>query len=174
MNKIQLSLRVINKQFIFFKFFSDFFFVLRRTKTVNTDYVHTGFIGIWGRKIQNSWVQKLCHMLLYEHTVIKKKNSPKLLFFPFFTQSCWVLHSFSALKFHNELNLRNAVELAKKSLIDDKEMPVKVEAAIALQMLISNQEQGMLQWFISCIYWFIYLLVEMRRFAQIYLNISAI
>ncbi|KAM5171427.1 importin-8 [Mantella aurantiaca] len=54
-------------------------------------------------------------------------------------RSCWVLHSFSTLKFHNELNLRNAVELAKKSLLEDKELPVKVEAAIALQMLISNQ-----------------------------------
>ncbi|XP_038617082.1 importin-8 isoform X3 [Tachyglossus aculeatus] len=57
-------------------------------------------------------------------------------------RSCWVLHSFSALKFHNEINLRNAVELAKKSLIEDKEMPVKVEAAIALQSLISNQEKA--------------------------------
>ncbi|XP_054844381.1 importin-8 [Eublepharis macularius] len=57
-------------------------------------------------------------------------------------RSCWTLHSFSTLKFHNELNLRNAVELAKKSLIDDKEMPVKVEAAIALQSLISHQEQA--------------------------------
>nr|XP_033806562.1 importin-8 isoform X3 [Geotrypetes seraphini] len=55
---------------------------------------------------------------------------------------CWILHSFSTLKFHNELNLRNAVELAKKSLIEDKEMPVKVEAAIALQTLISNQAQA--------------------------------
>uniref|UniRef100_A0A8C5UZ13 Importin 8 n=1 Tax=Microcebus murinus TaxID=30608 RepID=A0A8C5UZ13_MICMU len=54
-------------------------------------------------------------------------------------RSCWVLHAFSSLKFHNELNLRNAVELAKKSLIEDKEMPVKVEAALALQSLISNQ-----------------------------------
>lgn len=54
-------------------------------------------------------------------------------------RSCWVLHSFSSLKFHNELNLRNAVELAKKSLLEDKELPVKVEAAIALQMLISYQ-----------------------------------
>ncbi|XP_068133749.1 importin-8-like isoform X2 [Hyperolius riggenbachi] len=54
-------------------------------------------------------------------------------------RSCWVLHSFSTLKFHNELNLRNAVELAKKSLLEDKELPVKVEAAIALQTLISNQ-----------------------------------
>ncbi|POI34227.1 hypothetical protein CIB84_002021 [Bambusicola thoracicus] len=57
-------------------------------------------------------------------------------------RSCWVLRSFSTLNFHNELNLRNAVELVKKSLIDDKEMPVKVEAAIALQMLISHQEQA--------------------------------
>uniref|UniRef100_A0A7N5K8B4 Importin-8 n=1 Tax=Ailuropoda melanoleuca TaxID=9646 RepID=A0A7N5K8B4_AILME len=57
-------------------------------------------------------------------------------------KSCWVLHAFSSLKFHNELNLRNAVELAKKSLIEDKEMPVKVEAALALQSLISNQTQA--------------------------------
>nr|DBA30347.1 TPA: hypothetical protein GDO54_006343 [Pyxicephalus adspersus] len=55
-------------------------------------------------------------------------------------RSCWVLHSFCTLKFHNELNLRNAVELAKKSLLEDKELPVKVEAAIAVQMLISNQD----------------------------------
>eukprot|EP00079_Xenopus_tropicalis_P018800 XP_004921034.2 PREDICTED: importin-8-like [Xenopus tropicalis] len=54
-------------------------------------------------------------------------------------RSCWVLHSFSTLKFHNEMNLRNGVQLAKKSLIEDKELPVKVEAAIALQSLISNQ-----------------------------------
>lgn len=53
-----------------------------------------------------------------------------------------MLHAFSSLKFHNELNLRNAVELAKKSLIEDEEMPVKVEAALALQSLISNQAQA--------------------------------
>jgi len=85
-----------------------------------------------------------CKKLLYEYTAVKKKVVLNLLLL-FFMQSCWVLHSFSALNFHNELNLRNAVELAKKSLIDDKEMPVKVEAAIALQMLISHQEQGRLQ-----------------------------
>uniref|UniRef100_A0A3Q2VH41 Importin 8 n=1 Tax=Haplochromis burtoni TaxID=8153 RepID=A0A3Q2VH41_HAPBU len=58
-------------------------------------------------------------------------------------RSCWVLHSFSPLRFHDELVLRNAVELVKQDLIDDKEMPVKVEAAIALQTLVSNQEQGL-------------------------------
>ncbi|XP_066524159.1 importin-8 isoform X2 [Hoplias malabaricus] len=57
-------------------------------------------------------------------------------------RSCWVLHCFSPLKFHNELVLRNAVELVKQDLIADQEMPVKVEAAIALQTLISNQEQA--------------------------------
>uniref|UniRef100_A0A8C1LL50 Importin 8 n=1 Tax=Cyprinus carpio TaxID=7962 RepID=A0A8C1LL50_CYPCA len=57
-------------------------------------------------------------------------------------RSCWVLHSFSPLRFHNELVLRNAVELVKQNLVDDKEMPVKVEAAIALQTLVRNQEQA--------------------------------
>ncbi|KAF3859082.1 hypothetical protein F7725_021481, partial [Dissostichus mawsoni] len=57
-------------------------------------------------------------------------------------RSCWVLHSFSPLRFHDELVLRNAVELVKQDLIEDKEMPVKVEAAIALQTLVSNQEQA--------------------------------
>uniref|UniRef100_A0A671WFT5 Importin 8 n=1 Tax=Sparus aurata TaxID=8175 RepID=A0A671WFT5_SPAAU len=59
-------------------------------------------------------------------------------------RSCWVLHCFSPLRFHDELVLRNAVELVKQDLIEDKEMPVKVEAAIALQTLVSNQEQAKL------------------------------
>lgn len=66
-------------------------------------------------------------------------------------QSCWVLHCFSPLRFHDELVLRNAVELVKQDLIDDKEMPVKVEAAIALQTLVSNQEQGPLGECGSCV-----------------------
>ncbi|XP_036374113.1 importin-8 [Megalops cyprinoides] len=57
-------------------------------------------------------------------------------------RSCWVLHSFSPLQFHNELVLRNAVELVRQNLVNDKEMPVKVEAAIALQTLVTNQEQA--------------------------------
>lgn len=34
------------------------------------------------------------------------------------------------------------MELVKQDLINDQEMPVKVEAAIALQTLVSNQEHG--------------------------------
>ncbi|KAK7878893.1 hypothetical protein WMY93_030827 [Mugilogobius chulae] len=57
-------------------------------------------------------------------------------------RSCWVLHCFSSLRFHDEQVLRSAVELVKQDLVEDKEMPVKVEAAIALQTLVSNQQQA--------------------------------
>ncbi|XP_057712393.1 importin-8 [Corythoichthys intestinalis] len=59
-------------------------------------------------------------------------------------RSCWVLHCFSQLSFHNAVALRNAVELVRKDLVDENEMPVKVEAAIALQLLVSNQEEAKL------------------------------
>ncbi|CAL8324132.1 unnamed protein product [Lota lota] len=57
-------------------------------------------------------------------------------------RSCWVLHCFSPLRFRDDVSLRNAVELVKQDLIADKEMPVKVEAAIALQALVSHQEEA--------------------------------
>uniref|UniRef100_A0A8C6B8P4 Exportin-2 central domain-containing protein n=1 Tax=Monodon monoceros TaxID=40151 RepID=A0A8C6B8P4_MONMO len=44
-------------------------------------------------------------------------------------RACWVLHYFS-------------LELTRRCLMDDREMPVQVEAAIALQVLISNQEKA--------------------------------
>ncbi|XP_061921593.1 importin-8 isoform X1 [Entelurus aequoreus] len=59
-------------------------------------------------------------------------------------RSCWVLHCFGQLTFRNVMALRNAVELVKKDLVDDNEMPVKVEAAIALQTLVSNQKEAKL------------------------------
>ena len=46
------------------------------------------------------------------------------------------------MKFKSDQNLQTALELTRRCLIDDREMPVKVEAAIALQVLISNQEKG--------------------------------
>lgn len=57
-------------------------------------------------------------------------------------QACWVLHYFCEIKFRNESNLITALQLTQTCLLNDKELPVKVEAAIALQMLISNQEKG--------------------------------
>ena len=59
-----------------------------------------------------------------------------------FSQACWVLHYFCEVKFKSDQNLQTALELTRLCLINDNEMPVKVEAAIALQVLISNQEKG--------------------------------
>lgn len=60
----------------------------------------------------------------------------------FLCQACWVLHYFCEVKFKSDQNLQTALELTRLCLINDNEMPVKVEAAIALQVLISNQEKG--------------------------------
>lgn len=76
--------------------------------------------------------------------LFKKRHMSVLLFLLCFSQSCWLLHCFSLLRFHNEVVLQNAVELVKHNLIENQEMPVKVEAAITLQTLISNQEQGLI------------------------------
>uniref|UniRef100_A0A8D3BZE0 Importin 7 n=1 Tax=Scophthalmus maximus TaxID=52904 RepID=A0A8D3BZE0_SCOMX len=66
------------------------------------------------------------------------------MFFPtcLFSQACWVLHYFCEVKFKSDQNLQTALELTRLCLINDNEMPVKVEAAIALQVLISNQEKA--------------------------------
>ncbi|XP_041929770.1 importin-7 isoform X2 [Alosa pseudoharengus] len=57
-------------------------------------------------------------------------------------RACWVLHYFCEVKFKSDQNLQTALELTRLCLINDNQMPVKVEAAIALQVLISNQEKA--------------------------------
>lgn len=58
-----------------------------------------------------------------------------------FFQACWVLHYFSEIKFKQEAVLAEAIRLTTNALLTDQELPVKVEAAIALQMLLSSQEK---------------------------------
>lgn len=57
-------------------------------------------------------------------------------------QACWVVRYFCELKFHSENNMVQAVEAVKSCLLTDKDLPVRVEAALALQMLITEQERG--------------------------------
>ena len=67
------------------------------------------------------------------------------LIFDVFTlliQACWVLNYFSRIQFKNEANLQRAVEAVRVCLLQDKELPVKVEAAIALQFFIRRQDKG--------------------------------
>jgi len=54
-------------------------------------------------------------------------------------RACWVLHYFSDVKYQNEQVLAEAFRLTTNSLLNDKEPPVKVEAAIAVQMMLSSK-----------------------------------
>jgi len=57
-------------------------------------------------------------------------------------RACWVLHYFSEVKFKNDANLQAAVNHCRHALCVDKELPVKVEAAIAIQMLLTEQAKA--------------------------------
>lgn len=57
-------------------------------------------------------------------------------------RACWVLHYFSEFPFKQENVLVEAVQLTVRSLLYDKDLPVKVEAAIALQSLLSYQDRS--------------------------------
>jgi hypothetical protein len=57
-------------------------------------------------------------------------------------RACWVLHCFSEVRFKSADNLRSAVELLRAALADDKELPVRIEAAIGLQVMIATQENA--------------------------------
>ncbi|KAL0280330.1 UNVERIFIED_CONTAM: hypothetical protein PYX00_001656 [Menopon gallinae] len=56
-------------------------------------------------------------------------------------RACWVLHYFSEIKFTEDAVLAEAVRLTSNALLEDRDVPVKVEAAIALQMLLNNQSR---------------------------------
>ncbi|KAL4717791.1 hypothetical protein ACJJTC_000940 [Scirpophaga incertulas] len=56
-------------------------------------------------------------------------------------RACWVLHNFASVRFKNDTLLGDALHLTVNSLLNDNELPVKVEAAIAIQMLLSGQEK---------------------------------
>lgn len=57
-------------------------------------------------------------------------------------RACWVLHYFCEIKFKQEDILATAVNLTTNALLTDKELPVKVEAAIALEMLLACQSKA--------------------------------
>ncbi|GJQ71192.1 hypothetical protein Trydic_g1090 [Trypoxylus dichotomus] len=57
-------------------------------------------------------------------------------------RACWVLHYFSEFPFNQEPVLAQAVNLTITALLQDKELPVRVEAAIALQSLLSFQDRS--------------------------------
>ena len=55
-----------------------------------------------------------------------------------------MVSSFAEVKFKNINNLKSALEVMRNILSNDREIPVRIEAATALQQLLSEQEKG---WF---------------------------
>ena len=55
---------------------------------------------------------------------------------------CWVLRQFGEICFKNPDNLRVSIEFLRLALSTDKELPVRIEAAIALQTMLNEQENG--------------------------------
>ena len=52
------------------------------------------------------------------------------------------MHYFSEIKFKTEQILVDAIGLITNALLRDQDLPVKVEAAIALQMMLSSQQKA--------------------------------
>lgn len=69
--------------------------------------------------------------------------------FPFFNydypflraRAAWVLHYFEDFDFENESTLDRAILCLQNALLNDKELPVQVQAAISLHIFISSQEK---------------------------------
>jgi len=61
-------------------------------------------------------------------------------------RACWVLHYFSDVKYNNEDVLREAFRLTVHCLLHDREPPVKVEAAIAVQMMLTSKGEAARQY----------------------------
>lgn len=57
-------------------------------------------------------------------------------------RSCWVLHCFSDIKIKDPANLAKIMQLTSNALLTDPDLPVKVEAAVALQMYLISQEES--------------------------------
>lgn len=57
-------------------------------------------------------------------------------------RACWVLHYFAEFSFKQETILMEAINLTVRALLFDKDLPVKVEAAIALQSMLNYQDRA--------------------------------
>lgn len=52
-----------------------------------------------------------------------------------------MIHTFAGVKFKQDVNLQRALDLTRNAMCTDKELPVRVEAAIAVQMLLNEQDK---------------------------------
>lgn len=57
-------------------------------------------------------------------------------------RACWTLQYFSEVKFNNPEIVKEIMRVSANALLNDCELPVKVEAGIALQIFINSQPQA--------------------------------
>jgi len=57
-------------------------------------------------------------------------------------RACWVIQHFSEVNFKQDQNLMQALDLTRNALCTDKELPVRVEGAMAIQSLLSVQDKA--------------------------------
>jgi len=62
-------------------------------------------------------------------------------------QACSVVSNFSDLKFKNVSNLKTVLDVIRNILSNDQEIPVRKEAALALEFLLTGQNKGLLTLF---------------------------
>ena len=60
----------------------------------------------------------------------------------YYCQVCWVIQSFSELHYSDSVNEQHVIDTMRSLLHCDKDVPVRLEAAIALQMLLKHQQSG--------------------------------
>lgn len=57
-------------------------------------------------------------------------------------RACWVLQSFGDIKFKNEQTLIRILDFAIEKLLRDPDLPVKVEAAMIIQVYLTSQDKA--------------------------------
>jgi len=67
-------------------------------------------------------------------------------------RACWCIQNFSDIHYTSEESLRFVLEQVLQCLLGEQALPIKVEAAIALQQLIKSQALGRLtiNYFCTC------------------------
>ncbi|KAF7491892.1 Importin-7 [Sarcoptes scabiei] len=90
--------------------------------------------------------------IMLKKKIYKRQINDLLMFhvFPYFqseqpylrARAAWMLHFFEDYNFTDENTLFLAINCLQSALVNDKELPVKVQAAISLQILIINQEKS--------------------------------
>uniref|UniRef100_A0A2M3Z0I5 Putative nuclear transport receptor ranbp7/ranbp8 importin beta superfamily n=1 Tax=Anopheles braziliensis TaxID=58242 RepID=A0A2M3Z0I5_9DIPT len=57
-------------------------------------------------------------------------------------RACWVMHYFSDIKLKNPQVLEQIMRYLSNALLTDKDLPVKVEAAVSMQMFLISQDDA--------------------------------